>query len=93
MKNARHRKLLAAAAFSIPVFVAAHAFLVDQVRTETARGSKLQGDGAAVPVPAHMSGSVVDLWLLWGLRHALVPSVVQAAGDASMNKAQQESQP
>ncbi len=88
MKNARTRKLLALLALSVPMFLAA-------------RGAAVGGLGGiadtaleAAEVPAHMSGSVIDLWYLWALRHGLVPAGVQVAGlDASMNKAQQESQP
>lgn len=99
MKNVRTRKLVAMLALSVPVFLAARGLALDVGARfgdadRGAAASVARVDGAA-PVPAHLSGSVIDLWVVWALRNALAPASVQVAtaANTSTNKAQQESQP
>ncbi len=92
MKNVRTRKLVAMLALSLPVFLAARGLALDVGArfADADRGRAM----VSAPVPAHLSGGVMDLWVVWALRNALAPASVQvAAGGASINKAQQESQP
>ncbi len=93
MKNVRTRRLVAMLALSIPVFLAARGLALD-VSARFADADR-GGATAVAPVPAHLSGSVMDLWVVWALRNALAPASVQvaAANSTSINKAQQESQP
>ncbi len=96
MKNVRTRKLVAMLALSVPVFLAARGLALDvSARFADADRGGASGTSTVAPVPAHLSGSVMDLWVVWALRNALAPANVQvaAANGPSINKAQQESQP
>lgn len=98
--NTRSRTVLAVLALGVPALLGARSVAIDAARTGEqadneggARTRATQGDTVG-SIPAHMSGGVIDLWVLWALRHSLVPAAAQVvATDASSNNVQQESQP
>jgi hypothetical protein len=90
----RARKTLTALSLVLPALLAGRAITVagDAAARVSTDARSLAAPGA---VPAHMSGSVIDLWYLWALRNALVPAGVRVAvaGDVAIDNVHQESQP
>jgi hypothetical protein len=85
--NARGRNLVAAAALGVPVLLGVRALAVEHAFV-------LSNDHAgteSLAIPAHMSGSAIDLWVIWAVRNALVPAAVRVgSGVIADNERQQE---
>jgi hypothetical protein len=90
----RWRKTLTVLSLLLPALLAGRAIAVAG-DAATRASADARSHAVANTVPAHMSGSVIDLWYLWALRNALVPAGVRVtvASDVAVANVHQESQP
>jgi len=85
------RSLLAAVALGIPALIGSRQLAIGQVASAGEAAKPDDASRSAVEaesidrlyIPTHMSGTVMDLWYLWALKHSLVPAESRVASTAT----------